>query len=178
MRLSGLFPEEKLAEAAFDLLSSSSLERYARKADEHALSSALASELRRTPFIIPDLVDMARRLWRELIRASERDVPEVELALLLGLLAQTASSDVDELLVDLAIVEAPAAAWVSSLARRLLQRRGGNADRSLWMREPQATRWIVISPVQVYTSFGPHWPLDVKCPIETAAADDRDLVAV
>jgi hypothetical protein len=40
MTLSGLFPEEKLAEEAFVLLTSSSLERYVRKAEEHALSSA------------------------------------------------------------------------------------------------------------------------------------------
>lgn len=121
-----LVPLGELNDAAFALLTTSSLGRYIRTAKEAATRSTLRRWLGREPERIPDILAHARTSWRAVLDTTERDVPEWELAIVLPILARTAGSEVDGLLQTVAVSERPNAAWLAALARRLLQERAEN----------------------------------------------------
>jgi hypothetical protein len=120
---------EELAEAAFVLLTSSTSSRYIRLAKRVALRSQLHARLKREPEMAAILVGHARTLWAQVLKAEQRDVFEIELALLLPVLAGTAEVGVEDLLLTLAVENRPVAAWISALARALLKERASNASR-------------------------------------------------
>lgn len=122
--MSGTLPllsSEQLADAAFHLLTSSSLDRYARMARGAATRSGLAQRVAAQPSLIPALLGRGRELLRELRRLSTRDVPEVELAMVLSTLAHTAEPAVGRLLRDIGVDDRPSLAWLAALARSLLK---------------------------------------------------------
>lgn len=114
---------ELLADASFQLLASSTLNRYVRYARAFAAADELASAANVSTSI---LVSEADQTWRKLLLSERRDVSEIVLAVLLTLLSRRSSSEVDELLRRIALIEAPAVTWISALARRLLRTRGSN----------------------------------------------------
>jgi hypothetical protein len=128
---SPFFSDDELADAAADFITSSTLHRFALKAKEASRRARLRRHVQMVPQMIPSLVERAKSLWYELRRSSYRDIPEVELAILLALLSETAAPGVDELLVDVSLIDQPSVAWIGSLARRLLQEHASNTSRSL-----------------------------------------------
>lgn len=136
MNLGPLFSKEELEDAAFYLLTCSSAERYARMAKDLAVRSKLSSDLKTNPDLTKGALRRARDLWKEILSNKQRDIPELELAVLLPLLAQTASSEVDDLLLALGLVDRPNAAWIGVLARRLRIERASNLDLAQSFRMP------------------------------------------
>src|SRR5512146_1073557 len=91
-----LLPEPVLAEAAFQLLVSSSLDRYARAARRLASDTATLEALDQlTP---AEVAQRAEQHWRFLVSRKTREPQEAELALLLAFLASTAESEADRIL--------------------------------------------------------------------------------
>ena len=136
MTTGSFFSDEVLAETAFDLLTSSTLERYIHMAIRAALRIQSHDQSVIYPERIRQLVTVVRNRWECLLRSAQRDTPEVELAILLCMLAQNAAPEVDELLVAVAIVDRPAVVWVAALARRLLQERASNHTAVSWQVQP------------------------------------------
>jgi hypothetical protein len=169
MITSAVFSQEELADAAFALLTSSSLERYARMAHQAAVRTCLHEQLRMNPQLIPDLIRQTKARWRALLCGDRRDVPEVELAILLTLLAPTAAPAVDQLLIDLSIVDRPAVAWIAGLARRLLQERRSNAIRSFGRLQPTHARWYTSSSAEVHLEPGMPSGIETVCRKEHAS---------
>jgi hypothetical protein len=176
MTSSALFSQGELADAAFALLTSSSLERYARMAQRAAMQAHLREQLRMNPEMIPELIGQANALRRALLRSAQRDVSEVELAMLLALLARSAAPAIDRLLLDLSVVDRPAVAWVSGLAR-LLQERRSNAQWTIKHPQPTALPRVTSSSGEVY--LGPRMPsgFETVCPKAHASQREGDLAA-
>jgi len=121
-----LVTDEILGEAAFGLFSSSSIERYILSAQRAAAQTHLQRRLREDEDLGPQLLERADAAWSAVCVASERDLHEVELAILLVVIAHTALRRSEELLRRIALAEHPAGAWVSALARRLLVQRSAS----------------------------------------------------
>ena len=173
-----LLKQEELADAAFDLLTSSSFERYARMAKRAAARSQLHGDLKTAPEMIPRVVRRAKELWRTLRRSGQRDVPEIELAVLLAMLAQTSTPEVDELLVDLSLVDSPTVAWAGALARKLLHERAGNKELSMWHHHRETKKWDATnSAVADLKSEIPSEP-NIECRREHASQEDITPVTV
>ena len=120
-----LLSQHELAKAAFGLLTSSSTERYVRIAQDSA--AGLVKKLQPVPLRWQRVLDRANRLWQEAVRGTRRESSEVELAVLLSALAQTAIPNVDRLLATVSLIDRPPVAWLSALARNLrMQRRRQN----------------------------------------------------
>lgn len=131
MSESEYFTHDELSDAAFELLTSSVLGRFARKAQEAAARSDLRTRVEQNPAILESLVRRARDLWQQLLQMEQRGVEEVELSLLLALLSETAWREVPDLLRDIGVVDKPVVAWVAGLARLLRHTGAGNRDVSL-----------------------------------------------
>ena len=107
-----------LADAAFDLLASSTLERYVRVA--RAAGERFAASVPRESW--PQVLEHARATWlhvREEVSVV-RDAGEVELAVLLPSLATAPISGVDLLLETIDSCPARHVVWLAGLARELL----------------------------------------------------------
>jgi hypothetical protein len=171
MSTSPFFSQEELADAAFAMLTSSSLERYARMAQQSAVHAQLREQMQRNPQLIPDLIRRANELRRTILRSAQRDVSEVELAVLLMVLSPTAASTVDQLLLDLSIVNWPAVAWISGLARRILQERRGHAEVIVWQPQQKGARWETLSSADVRLGSGSLSPIEtISSKAETSEA--------
>ena len=116
-----LLSQHELAKAAFGLLTSSSTERYVRIAQDSA--AGLVKKLQPVPLRWQRVLDRANRLWQEAVRGTRRESSEVELAVLLSALAQTAIPNVDRLLATVSLIDRPPVAWLSALARNLRMHR-------------------------------------------------------
>jgi len=114
-------PEHELATVAFGLLTSSSIERYVRVA--RAAAARLAQGLRQVPPQWGRVLERAEHLWREAVQGTHREPAEVELAVLLSALAQTATPGVDRLLASISLLDQPPVTWLSALARNLRMHR-------------------------------------------------------
>lgn len=123
-----LFPEEFLSKAAFALLSSSTVHRYARMAKSLAATSRLRSALYASQVTTKELFMHAEGLWRQLVGQKQRDLPEVELALILATLGETAVGEVDNLLIRISMTDKAPVSWISALARRLYHERASNQE--------------------------------------------------
>lgn len=116
-----LLSQHELAKAAFGLLTSSSSERYVRIAQDSA--AGLVKKLQPDLLQWQRVLDRANRLWQEAARGTRREPSEVELAVLLSALAQTAIPNVDRLLATVSLIDRPPVAWLSALARNLRMHR-------------------------------------------------------
>jgi hypothetical protein len=124
--------EDILREGAFLLLSSSSMNRYLRMAQGLARASSLQARLDIEELSVRDLVARAKWLWRELLSRNQRDVPEIELAIILAALTDNTAIEVSDLLVLVSLNDRPPVTWISALARRLYQSRAENEEIILW----------------------------------------------
>ena len=119
-----LLPLELVARAAFELLASSSSERY------RVIALRLASVARIYPPVgqasVEYLLGVAERLWRRVLGTDARQPEEFELAILLGVLFHHATPSVDEFMSKVGIHDEPSSAWISALCRALLARRAEN----------------------------------------------------
>jgi hypothetical protein len=123
-----------LSEVAFDLLSSSTVDRYARMAIEAGSrwiiepSACPASQgwpPPRTP-TTTEVLQRAQHLWKQVCTATKRDVDEAELAILLSATSLAGTAGVDELLATVSNTTTyPGSAknWIVALARVLWQER-------------------------------------------------------
>lgn len=121
-----LIPEEVLAKAAFGLLSSSSVERYVRVANEIASSPDLRTSLETSGVAVDQLLVRAQEAVRALSVARQREPQEFELALLLQVLSVFPDPEVDALLSRIALSDRAALAWPGAQAKHLLNRRPSN----------------------------------------------------
>lgn len=173
-----LLSREELAEAAFELLTSSSLARYIRLAKTAGNRSSLHDRLRQQPEIIPELLKRVQFLWTSLLSSERREAFEFELAVLLPMLTHTSDPAVDRVLLKLAIADQPIAAWPAALARRLLRERSANLMtttpglgnvRPVTVRARNQIALASLSP-----NFGSH--VEVSCRLQQASSQDRVLV--
>ena len=128
MSAESLFSKEELAEGTFYLLSSSSVDRYVRMAKEVAFRTNLFSQVQADPTLTVGVLHRARNLWSDVLSAQKRTLSEIELALVLPILARTAAPQVDGLLGALLVVERPSATWINALAKRLCGERVVNQN--------------------------------------------------
>ena len=115
-----LFTEEELADASFLLLSSSCIARYTRIAQEKAAKIQLNEKL--GIFTVDGLISRAETLWKQIQQTTQRDVPEIELALILAGLAPIPNPRVNELLTQIKLDSGLSMRWISALANNLLRR--------------------------------------------------------
>ena len=128
MNIEPLLSREELEDAAFYLLTCSSIERYVRMAKRVAAQSGLSDRVSTDPRLIHTLIDYARELWKKILSTTRRDISELELAVLLPILARTGVREVEYLLLALSLVDHTNAAWISGLARRLRLECASNRD--------------------------------------------------
>lgn len=121
-----LVNRELLARTAFELLASSSLDRYAAMAKRAAASSLIPALVRSEPESLPRVIRRANVLWAELLKSGQRDVPEFELAIILCVLAPTGDMRARDFLTALSLADRGNATWISALARRLRQENPSN----------------------------------------------------
>jgi hypothetical protein len=113
-----------LSEVAFDLLSSSTVDRYARMAIEAGSRWNAASDATREQ--PSEVLQRAQQLWKQSCAATKRDAGEAELAVLLSAISTAGTPAVDEFLATLGNTTTyPGGArnWIVGLARVLWQDR-------------------------------------------------------
>ena len=137
--------ESVLRDGAFLLLTSSSVDRYVRVAKSLAHSSELREYLQAGRLDVEHLIAHARELRGNLNGKKQREIEEVELAIVLAVLATNASEEVSDLLIESSLNDQQPLTWISALARRLYQQRGANE--------------IVVLPLQ-QTSVGFQWSIN------------------
>ena len=116
--------------AAFALLTSSTVPRYVRMAQ--SFGEEVAERAAAIGATVEDRITSSADLWRSLVVEAQRSETEVDLSLLLASLSTAADPRVDDLLQRLGLTPvAPSSAWVSALARSLLQRRVENEVHSI-----------------------------------------------
>ena len=118
-----LLPPTLLAHAAFELLASSSVERYTRIARNFTADPALKQELRMMNLEPADLRARIEYLAAMIAVERFREPSEVELTLLMAILSQSGAPDADEILTRVAVRNELALRWPSAAARLLLAQR-------------------------------------------------------
>jgi hypothetical protein len=116
-----LIAETVLADAAFQLLASSTIKRYLRVAREIAEHGGLVTAIRAAPDTADRALDRARALWNTVSGADARIPEEFELALLLVGLIDGQYEPAEALLLQIASSPAAPATWSIALAKRLRQ---------------------------------------------------------
>jgi len=115
-----------LSDGAFLLLGSSSVSRYVRMAGQLAYETTLRNQIESGLVSTDDLLNRARELRAQLAAKKQRDVEEVELAIIIAITSEIASETASELLIELSLNDQPPLTWISALARRLFQERAAN----------------------------------------------------
>ena len=115
-----------LPEAAFLLSTSSSVNRYVRLAKSLAKASALADYLESGLINDVDLLNRCRELRNVLAAKKQRDVEEIELAVIMAILADVPTEAVSDLLLEFSVYDQSPLTWISALARKLVQDRAFN----------------------------------------------------
>lgn len=123
-----LLTREQLSVVAFDILTSSGIERYTRMVQRAVIRTQLRDRLRGDMDLWRAVGGRALRLLAQLRLSADRDEPEVELAVLVAALATTGSKEIDVLLAMLARESQPSLVWIAALARQLLMRRAVTVD--------------------------------------------------
>jgi hypothetical protein len=116
-----LIRESMLADAAFQLLASSTIKRYLRVAREIAQRAGLIAASRETPEIAQHATDRARSCWSAVSGASARIPEEFELAVLLVGLIDAQYEPAEALLLQIESSPDALATWTVALAKRLRQ---------------------------------------------------------
>lgn len=121
-----VMPEHLLARAAFELLSSSTVNRYANVAISLAQDDAVRSQLSMQEISTSDLLTQARDLVGIVAASTLREPEEFTLAIIMALLADAASPDAEELLTRVALRIEPPFRWLAGAARLYLTQRRSN----------------------------------------------------
>src|SRR5687767_1276210 len=100
LRLTDIIPEALRARTAFELLASSSLSRYVRVCRSAARSVNVQHAVAVRDVSTLELLEMAEETWRFLAQQTLRDEKEVDLAVLLAILANSADPSVDRFFSD------------------------------------------------------------------------------
>jgi hypothetical protein len=116
-----LIQESVAADAAFQLLASSTIKRYLRVAREIAERAGLIAAIRETAETASHALDRARALWNAVNGANTRIPEEFELALLLVALIDGQYEPAEALLLQIASSPDALAPWSIALAKRLRQ---------------------------------------------------------
>jgi hypothetical protein len=149
-QLAELFPKEVRASLAFELLASSSISRYIRVARSFATSSSVEEAIASRDISVQDLLGLARESWRLIASGDMRDEEEVDLALALCILSDSADPEVDEFLQQVGMLDRPPLSWASGLARYLSYHRPANSTTTR-MLERILVRWVWAGPAK-YTA--------------------------
>ncbi|MFI5298762.1 MAG: hypothetical protein ACHREM_11755 [Polyangiales bacterium] len=120
-----MFDTRFLTDVAFDLFTSSAIGRYARLAKQAANVARVANS---ACLDFSRVFGRALGLYQSLAASEERDLAEVELAVLLAGLAESGAKDVDLLLDLVGGSTFSQAVWVAALARVLLRERTVSVD--------------------------------------------------
>lgn len=127
-----LVTQEHLADAAFDLLTSSGIERYVRMAKRAAIRAELRERALRDEIDAVQMFTRSVELWSGLALLSSRGESETELAILITALSTVGPKElVDVLLMALAIEQRPSLAWIAALARKLRSERLVTVDSAV-----------------------------------------------
>jgi len=121
-----LLEESVLGQATLMLLSSSTVNRYIRLAKRLAESSDLKRKLELGLITSDELLEHADNLWRFVVESKERDLPEIELALILPIVSRFATEKAIEMLLRISVYDKTPAIWISTLARDLYNRLSAN----------------------------------------------------
>lgn len=148
--------DHDLNEAAFRLLSSSSVARY------RDMAESMAQRVFRTELCVDQdsfqaRVTEATDLWSQIVGDRVRSLQEVRLAVILCSIAQAPGTSVDVLVKTIALSDPPQALWLSALARDLLRTRPSNVTYSTsQIRSPNTfVGTINVSPVVIAASDAP-----------------------
>jgi hypothetical protein len=149
-----MLPKDTLHAAALQLFASSTMRRYMREATRLATESGLADELRHDTERLRAAQSTASQLLSSVASANERDLTEVELAVLLCALARAAPFESASLLAD---ARDSKAAWIRGLGTRLLALGPPNPEDIARLEQQ-------LGP--------PPGPVDVAYPVAAADSDD------
>jgi hypothetical protein len=114
-----LIHDSAVADAAFQLLASSTIKRYLRVAREIAERAGLIATIRGTAETASQTLDRARTLWNAVSCADTRIPEEFELALLLVALTDAQYEPAEALLLQIASSPEMLATWTVALASAL-----------------------------------------------------------
>ena len=110
-----------IADAAFQMLASSTIKRYLRVAREIADRAGLITAVRTVPEAANQALDRARALWHTVSSADTRPPEEFELGLLLVGLSDGGFEPAESLLLQIASSPDTPPSWSIALAKRLRQ---------------------------------------------------------
>lgn len=120
MSQGAILTSQALSRAAFLLLSSSALARYLRMARQVGEEEGLVERIQGDPALVRRAIDRIDALWGELIKRPQRDLQEIEIAVLLVALVDAGVPGIGVLLRDMAASKAASAVWLRGLAAHLL----------------------------------------------------------
>lgn len=118
-----MIEHDLLSETAFDLLASSTVDRFARVAIEAGDRWSAEADASQG---VSGVLLRVQHLWKQICIATKRDVEEVELAILLSALSSAGTPGVDAFVATISDYEAhpgDARNWIIGLARVLRQDR-------------------------------------------------------
>ena len=118
-----MLEQELIDRAAFELLSCSTGPRYCQVSTILSQLTGLESKLENESVSEGEIRVWFWERWQAVLLSTERDVPEIELALVLPALARWGQDWVDDLLHTVAMSTSRGAAWLANLARTLHQSR-------------------------------------------------------
>lgn len=117
-----LVEEDLLQKTDFLLITSSSLDRFARIAKQAAAQSQLHQNIKSGTISLTTILARTEHLYSELAICQQSDVQEAELAILLSVLAATGDLKSQQLILHIANTDtAPGARWIRALAILLWQ---------------------------------------------------------
>ncbi len=117
-----LIEADLLQKTDFLLITSSSLDRFARIAKQAATQSQLRQNIKQGIISLTTVLARTERLYSELAVCQQSDVQEAELAILLAILAATGDRKSQQLIFHIASTDAePGARWIRALAILLWQ---------------------------------------------------------
>ena len=162
-----MLDQELIDRAAFELLSCSTGPRYCQVSTVLSQLTGLDSKLENESVSEGEIKVWFWERWQAVLLSTERDVPEIELALVLPALARWGQDWVDDLLHTVAMSTSRGAAWLANLARTLHQSRP--CDISLEFSVSLITP-LVFDTAQAFVS-------DVSLPAHGSTRFDSDSSA-
>lgn len=116
-----LIESSVIADAAFQMLASSTIKRYLRVAREIAGRAGLIEAMRTVPETANQALNRARTLWQTVSSADSRPPEEFELGLLLVGLSDGGYEPAESLLLQIASSPDTTPSWSIALAKRMCQ---------------------------------------------------------
>ena len=164
-------------DGALLLLSSSTIVRYSQVAKQLASRSQLKQRMVADPSMIREIVSYGRAQWCSLANSKQREVPEIEIAILLCLLVETGSPEVDALLSDVGLNNRPAVAWLAALARDLRTQRSTNTQKTMANALNHLLPWGLVASAAIDLEQIISGDFSVTTPIDKASQSSLKLAA-